>query len=184
VNIREMIERLHEIAQDLPDGLDSKVQVHICNGGEAEGVVTREVNVATRRLQNDVTLEIKEIYALVQGHPHLDDGNTVVGSMTRNLDDELARLTGEEPRFKLPPGTKSVTIDLGDGKGRKFPLDSDGKVIAPGSSPGLKLGCRCDPAKNNDGRGIAVGNGVHFIMHNDCPVHPWVDSSSDLWVIE
>lgn len=184
MNIRDMIERLKEVAEELPDGLDSDVRVHLCNGLGADGVITREVTVATRRRQNQATLEVKEAHAVVQGHSHLDDGETTVSSMMNDVDDELARLTGETPQFEFPPGTKVIVVDTGDGTGYQLPLDDDGKIISPGSALGIQRGCVCDSAKNNDGLGIDHGDGRYFIFKDDCPLHGKTESSRDLWVIE
>ena len=39
MNIRDVINKLQEVATQLPDGLDSEVRIHICNQG-ASGLVT------------------------------------------------------------------------------------------------------------------------------------------------
>jgi len=51
--------------------------------------------------------------ALVQGHPHLPDGNTEARPVALDVDDELARLVaGEE---LAPPQPSHGTIATGDG---------------------------------------------------------------------
>jgi hypothetical protein len=101
VKIGELIELLTAAAAELPEGPDSQVHVHICRGRDAFSIVTKEVTVDT-----------SASVALVQGHPHRDDGQTVRRPVAMGVDDELARLV-EDPdaRHEEPPSSVMIQID-------------------------------------------------------------------------
>ena len=128
LKIRELIQRLTEVAEELPDGVDSGVRVHLCRGHDEPGEITTKVTVDSDGRR-----------ALVQGHPHLPDGNTEARPVTLGVDDELARLVaGEE---LAPPQPSHGTIATGDGWGYQMPLDADGKAIAPDRWTRLLVRC-------------------------------------------
>lgn len=158
VNIRELIERLTAVAAELPAGADSDVRVHLCRGHDEPGEITTKVTV-----DSDGTR------VLVQGHPHLDVGDTEVLPVALGVDDELARLVAGE--VSAPPPPTHATITTGDGWGYRMPVDADGKAIAPGSLDAIARGCVCDPGRNNDGDGHESNGGRIFIFNNQCPVH-------------
>jgi hypothetical protein len=162
VKIGELIEQLSAAAAELPEGLDSEVHVHICRGRDAFSIVTKEVTV-------DTSVKV----ALVQGHPHRDDGQTVHRPVAMGVDDELARLV-ENPDARTEDPPSSVVIQVDETKGYRVPLRSDGKILAPGHVDALRVGCLCDPEKNNFGRGHERGSNVALIFKDDCPVHQTV----------
>lgn len=162
MKIGELIELLTDASTDLPDGMDADVHVHICRGWDAFSIVTKEVTVDT---SNSV--------ALVQGHPHRDDGPTVRRPVAMGLDDELARLVeNPDARDKEPPSSLMIQID--ETKAYRVPLRSDGRILAPGHVDALRVGCLCDPEKNNFGQGLERGDNVALIFKDDCPVHQTV----------
>lgn len=160
MKIGELIELLTDAAADLPAGLDSEVHVHICRGWDAFSIVTKEV-----------TIDTSGSVVLVQGHPHRDDGPTVRRPVAMGVDDELARLV-EDPdaRHEEPPSSLMIQID--ETKAYRVPLRSDGKILAPGHLDALRVGCLCDPERNNFGRGLErSADNVALIFKDDCPVH-------------
>ena len=87
------------------------------------------------------------------------------------VDDELAKLL-EDPdaRHEEPPS--SLVIQIDETKGYRVPLRADGKILAPGHLDALRVGCLCDPEKNNFGRGHeSGGESIALIFKHDCPVH-------------
>lgn len=86
MNIREVIERLHEVAAQLPEGLDSEGRVHICNGS-GPGLMTSSIEVDTMWIQNTETLAVSDCFAIVQGHPHRDESDSTVRPATAEIDD-------------------------------------------------------------------------------------------------
>jgi hypothetical protein len=162
VNIREAIDQLAAIAEELPDGLDSEVKVHLCNGDHAEGVLTGQVEVYDAGG-----------FAAVRGHPHLDDGDTVVRPLMMGLDGDLARLAaGHRVRPWFP-------VDAGDGSSIRMPVDDQRKPMLPGSPEAVAEGCLCDPVLNRRavqrsrrpaaGRGPDTGLDLSFDL--ECPFH-------------
>ncbi|TWF74666.1 hypothetical protein FHX44_11547 [Pseudonocardia hierapolitana] len=163
MKIGELIELLTAAAAELPEGLDSQVHVHICRGRDAFSIVTKEVTVDT-----------SASVALVQGHPHRDDGPTVRRPVAMGVDDELARLV-EDPAARHEEPPSSVMIQIDETKAYRVPLRADGKILAPGHLDALRVGCLCDPEKNNFGRGVErTGDNVALIFTDNCPVHQTV----------
>ena len=68
MNIREVIEKLQEMATRLPDGLDSEVRIAICNAQDP-GLVTPSIEVDTMATVDRKTSAVKESFAIVQGTP-------------------------------------------------------------------------------------------------------------------
>jgi hypothetical protein len=168
VKIGELIELLTDAAADLPDGMDSEVHVHICRGWEAFSIVTKEVTVDT-----------SSPVALVQGHPHRDDGQTVRRPVAMGVDDELARMVENPDAIQEEPPS-SVMIQIDETKAYRVPLRADGKILAPGDLDALRVGCLCDPEKNNFGRGVErTGDNVALIFKDNCPVHQTVTLPPD-----
>jgi hypothetical protein len=169
VKIGELIELLTDAAAELPDGPDSEVHVHICRGREAFSIVTKEV-----------TVDMSGTVALVQGHPHRDDAQTVHRPVAMGVDDELARLL-EDPEARHDEPPSSVMIQIDDTRAYRVPLRADGKILAPGDLDALRVGCLCDPEKNNFGRGVErTGDNVALIFKDDCPVHQTVTLPPDV----
>jgi hypothetical protein len=162
VNIREAIEQLTAVAEELPDGLESQVKVHLCHGDHAEGVITAQV-------------EVYEAggFAAVRGHPHLDEGNTVVRPLLMGVDAELARIAAGRP---VRPG---FPLDAGDGTAIRMPVDDRQKPMLPGSPGALAEGCTCDPGLNRLALKMArtpdqerpPGAEVQLTFDPDCPFH-------------
>jgi hypothetical protein len=149
VNVRELIELLNQAADRLPDGLDSRVMVHICDGWEAEQMIlTEAIDVAVGEEGDGPAADC----VLIQGHPHNDDESTTRRPVTMGVDAQLARLTAGDP---LPRA--GITVALGDtGEGVRVPYGEGGRPILPGSPEAVAAGCVCDPEKNDHGRGASV----------------------------
>jgi hypothetical protein len=162
VNIRETIEQLTAVAEELPDGLDSQVKVHLCNGDHAEGVLTGRVEVYDAGG-----------FAAVRGHPHLDDEDTVVRPLMMGVDDELARLVaGQRIRPWFP-------LEVGDGTSIRMPIDDQQQPMLPASAAAVAEGCTCDPGDNRRAletartpvEDRAPGAEVELSFDPDCPFH-------------
>lgn len=162
MNIRETIEQLTAVAEELPDGLDSQVKVHLCHGDHAEGVITGQVEVYDAGG-----------FAAVRGHPHLDDGNTVVRPLLMGVDAELAGIAAGRP---VRPG---LPLDVGDGTAILMPVDDRQQPMLPGSAAALAEGCTCDPDLNRPALETArtpdeerpPGAQVRLTFDPDCPFH-------------
>jgi hypothetical protein len=171
VNLRELIELLNKAADGLPDGLESAVLVHLCNGRGEAGVLTKEVGVATGEDDEGVAAHC----IIIEGHPHVvdddddDDDDTVQRPTTMGVDAVLERLTSGDP---LPRA--GVTVAIGDtGEGFRIPYGEGGRPILPGSPEAVAAGCICDPEKNNQGRGARSSDGDHvdMVTNNQCNIH-------------
>lgn len=196
MNIREVIERLQQVAAELPAGLESEVRIHICNGHDTPGVMTASVQVDPVWVQHERTLEVKDSWAVVQGHPHLDEDTE--GSTTRPLTmglDEVvqqwaADLVGDAPRsvgngrardldIVVDPdtGARFVVVHRPGQKSIKMELDDDGKIrYEPGAAHAVTEGCICDPGRNNRGSGAAIRDDDSvYIVKDGCPLHEWID---------
>jgi hypothetical protein len=172
VNVRELIELLNQAADHMPDGLDSSVRVYICNGWDADGLMTKEVAVATGE-EDDGTAANSVI---IQGPPAQRRRNTVRRPVAEGVDDELARLAAGDP---LPrPG---VAVVLGDtGEGVRIPYDEDGRPLLPGAPDAMAAGCMCDPEKNAHGLGIPKEDDtVAMVTNNQCEIHRRVKIDSN-----
>ena len=97
MNIREVIEKLQEIAEDLPDGLDSEVEIHIWNGHSGPGLRTTSVEVDAVWIVDDKMRFRKQALASIQGQLH------------RDLPADLQILTGSEPVYKRFKGWSTST---------------------------------------------------------------------------
>jgi hypothetical protein len=128
MNIREVIEKLQEMASRLPNGLDSEVQVHICNQGEP-GVMTPFIDVDTMWTYHEKTGALAGGFAIVQGHPHRDVGNSATMSITAEIDD-LAQQWAADLRGVDTVGAASiVTVTSPDGEEYLLLPSSDGKFV-------------------------------------------------------
>src|SRR3954467_3763237 len=87
VNIREVIEKLQEVAEDLPDGLDSEVEIHICNDHSGPGLRTTSVEVDAVGIVDDTMRFRKQALAAIQGQLHRDEGSGQGPPLTMDSDD-------------------------------------------------------------------------------------------------
>jgi len=89
-SVREFIQRLTDAAANLPDGLDSAVELAICDGRDLQFISRVDVSVWTTVPESGPL----ESYVLIRPHHHPDDGP---GSRTRgaaaHADEELRWLT-------------------------------------------------------------------------------------------
>lgn len=122
VNLGELVELLNKAADELPDGLDSTVLVHPCHGEDEAGVLTKEVGVAT----GDETRAWR-LTAILEGHPHADDEDTVQRPPGTGVDAER-----DSPQATRRPAPAS-------------PSPSATPARASGSPTGKAAG-RCFPA--------------------------------------
>lgn len=196
MNIREVIEGLREVADRLPDGMESQVRIHICHAHDA-GTLIRSIQVDSMFEQNRETFEVTDSYAIVQGHPHLDErpGGSTLRPVTMDIEQVVQRWAAEGPGDapKEPDPSNLPVIDYTEdadtgtryillrSKGImyvKMELDTNGKIrYLPGAPDAMAAGCTCDPVRNNHGAGMADaghGGGVQFVYRNSCPLHQHV----------
>ncbi|WP_028924528.1 hypothetical protein [Pseudonocardia acaciae] len=196
MNIREVIEGLREVADRLPDGMDSQVRIHVCHGHDS-GTLIKSIQVDSMAEQNRETFEIIDAYAIVQGHPHLDDrpGGSTLRPVTMDIEKVVQRWADEGPGDapKEPDPSNLPSIDYTEDPETgvryillrsqgvmyvKMELDANGKIrYLPGSPDAVAAGCTCDPERNNHGAGMAdlgEGGGVQFVYRNSCPLHQHV----------
>lgn len=189
MNIREVIEKLHEVATQLPDGLDSEVQVHLCNGHDP-GVMTPSIEVDTMWIQSAETLAVSSGFAIVQGHPHRDGGGSTTRPVTAEIEDLVEKWAADQRGVEGGnSGADPITLRAGDeeyallpcsdGRFVKFAL-VDGKLqFPPGAPDAVAAGCICDPGRNNHGRGHRQGGTVHVVIKDGCPLHPKIEGPVD-----
>ncbi len=187
MNIREVIEKLQEMAGRLPDGLDSEVQVHICNQ-DSPGVMTPSIEVDTMWTYNETTGAPSGGCAIVQGHPHRDTGGSTTTPVTAEIDDLVqkwaAELRGADSAggavtMTSPEGEEYVLLPSSDGKFVKLALLDGAVRYLPGSPQAVEAGCLCDPERNNHGRGHWGGDAVRMIIKDGCPLHPKIEAPID-----
>ncbi|MGH3824448.1 MAG: hypothetical protein ACRDRA_16690 [Pseudonocardiaceae bacterium] len=189
MNIRGVIEKLQEMAERLPDGLDSEVQVHICNQDEP-GVMTASIEVDTMWTYNQKTGALIGGFAIVQGHPHRDKGTSTTKPVTAEIDDLVeqwaADLRGVDAggasrmvTMTSPKGEKYLLLPSSDGKFVKLALTDGALRYPPGSPHAVEAGCICDPERNNFGRGRGAGDAVQMIIKDGCPLHPKIEGPLD-----
>lgn len=189
MNIREVIEKLQEVAAQLPDGLDSEVRVHICNGSDP-GLMTSSIEVDTMWTQNKDTFAVSGSFAIVQGHPHRDERDSTVRPVTSEIDDLVEKwagdlrggakaLGGADPiRLRSDEG-EYMLLPFSDGKFVKFALADGALRFLPGAPDAVAAGCICDPERNNHGRGHQRGGSVQMVIKDGCPLHPKVEGPLD-----
>jgi hypothetical protein len=189
LNIREVIEKLQEMAARLPEGLDSEVQVHICNQGEP-GLMTASIEVDTMWTYDQKTGALTGGCAIVQGHPHRDKDISTTTPVTSEIDDLIekwaADLRGVDARgwermtmMTSPEGEEYLILPSSDGKFVKLALVDGALQYPPGSPQAVEAGCLCDPERNNYGRGRWGGDAVRMIIKDGCPLHPKIESPVD-----
>ena len=161
VNVRDLIEMLNDVADDLPDGLDSTVLVH-CVGREDGDFLTDEVEVTAGRQGEGPH------HVLLRAHRHDDGEETPDRQVTMAVHEELPRLTAGDP---LPRAGLTVTIgDTGDGV--RIPYGEGGRPMLPGSPEAVAAGCICDPEKNDHGRGVRTADdGLTLVADVECDIH-------------
>ncbi len=189
MNIREVIEKLQEVAAQLPGGLESEVQVHICNGNDP-GLMTPSIEVDTMWIQNERTLALSGGFAIVQGHPHRDEGDSTTRPATSEIDDLVEKWAAEQRGVEGGSGMSDlirlssnegeyVLVPMSDGKFVKFALADGTLQFLPGSPDAVTAGCICDPGRNNYGRGYLRDDGVQMVIKDGCPLHPKIDGPVD-----
>lgn len=177
VNIREVIEKLQEVAADLPDGLDSEVEVHICNGHDNPGLRTTSVEVDPVWLVDGETYAPKQGRAQICGHPHRDAGSGRTTPLTSQIDDLGDEWSAEQPASRNPIRVKTddeeyVLLPWSEGTYLRLPYVAAGVPLLPGAPNAIEAGCTCSPERNNYGRGYRhADDGVEMTVEDDCPVH-------------
>ena len=119
MNIREVIEKLHEGAAQLPDGLNSEVQVHICNGNDP-GLMTPSIEVDTMWTHNEQTLALSGGFAIVQGHPHRGEDDSTTRPVTAEIDARVEKWAADQHGVEGRPG-RSDLIRLSSAEGEYEP---------------------------------------------------------------
>lgn len=189
MNIRVVIEKLQEMAERLPDGLDSDVQVHICNDDEP-GVMTSAIEVDTMWTYHKETGALSGGFAIIQGHPHRDETSSTTKPVTAEIDDFVERWTADLRGVDASGAASMVTVTSPDGEEYLLLPSSDGKFVKltllagavrylPGSPQAVEAGCLCDPERNNFGRGHWGGDVVRMVIKDGCPLHPKIEAPLD-----
>jgi hypothetical protein len=190
VNIREVIEKLQEVAEELPDGLDSEVEIHIWNGHSGPGLRTTSVEVDAVWIVDEEMRIRKQALASIQGQLHHDEGRAQAPPLTMEIDDvaeepateqqeteenlasaEIIRVKTADEEYVLLPWSEGTYV--------KLPYVA-GMPLLPGAPNATKAGCTCDPERNNYGRGHQRNeDGVEMVVEDSCPVHLRVEGSVD-----
>jgi hypothetical protein len=182
VNIREVIEKLQEIATNLPNGLDTEVEIQICNGHDAPGLRTTSVEVNAVWMIDEEMRTTKEAFAQIQVHPHREEGSGETMPRTAKIDDRVEKWVTKEqeteeqsaPRDMIKVKTDDeeyVLLPWPEGTYVKLPYVA-GAPLLPGAPNATEAGCTCSPERNNYGRGYRPrDDGVEMVVEDDCPVH-------------
>jgi hypothetical protein len=190
VNIREVIEKLQEIAEDLPDGLDSEVEIHIWNGHSGPGLRTTSVEVDAVWIVDDKMRFRKQALASIQGQLHRDEDSGQAPPLTMEIDDVVEESATEQHRAGESSASKEiirvkrsdeeyVLLPWSEGTYVKLPYVA-GRPLLPGAPNATEAGCTCDPERNNHGRGYQRNeDGVEMVVEDDCPVHLRVEGPVD-----
>jgi hypothetical protein len=190
VNIREVIEKLRQVAADLPDGLDSEVEIHICNGHDASGLRTASLEVNAIWVMDEKMRTTKQGLAQVQGHPHRDEGSGETVPVTAEIDDLVDEWATEQQEAGESSASKDIVrVKTDDEEYVLLPWSEDtyiklpyvaGMPLLPGAPKATEAGCTCDPERNNYGRGYQRNeDGVQMVIKDDCPVHLKVEGPVD-----
>lgn len=94
MNIRDVVNALTAKADQLPAGWDTEVRVSMCASGSVE--ITTEIEVDHMTSLNVETHVVNEIYAIVQGHPHVDERVQRLRAATEGADEALQRWADED----------------------------------------------------------------------------------------
>jgi hypothetical protein len=192
VNIREVIEKLQEVATNLPNGLDTEVEIQICNGHDAPALRTTSVEVNAVWVIDEEMHTTKEAFAQIQGqgHPHRDEGSGEAMPMTAQIDDLVEKWATEEQETGEQPAPRDmirvktddeeyVLLPWPGGTYVKLPYVA-GAPLLPGAPNATEAGCTCSPERNNYGRGYRPrDDGVEMVVEDDCPVHLKVEGPAD-----
>jgi hypothetical protein len=182
VNIREVIAKLQEVAEDLPDGLDSEVEIHICNGHDNPGLRTTSVDVDAVWIMDDKMQIQKQAFASIQGHPHRDEGSRQTTPLTMEIGRVAEKWATEQREAKESSAPRDIVkvkthdeeyvlVPWPDGAYVKLPYVA-GRPLLPGAPNATRAGCTCDPERNNYGRGYQQNeDGVEMVVKDGCPVH-------------
>lgn len=91
MNIRDVVTALAAETEKLPAGWDTDVRVSMCNGEGVENTTVIEVDhMSSISLE---TLDVNEVYAIVQGHPHDDEQAQWLPGIATGADAALQRWT-------------------------------------------------------------------------------------------
>lgn len=163
--IGELIDALTAAADRLPAGMEAEVQIHLCRGSDRFSIITREV-----------TIDDDGPGLLIQGHPHLDTEGTVRRPLTADLDSELAKMVAD-PVAQPEPAPAYAMVSLGARTKYRIPMRATGKILVPGELEALRVGCLCDPERNEAARALSAldNNRVPLVIHDECPVHQTVE---------
>jgi hypothetical protein len=96
ITVRALIERLTELATGLPDGLDSPVDLAICDSESLLILSTVDVDVLSE-VQEDPPGEVTRQSVMIRVHHHPgDDPGEVYRGVVADVDEEFRKLT-EDP---------------------------------------------------------------------------------------
>jgi hypothetical protein len=90
MNIREVIDERAALAREMPDGEHSEVRVALCDGSNIE--ITRALEIDTMAMLTEAGV-VREQFAVVKAHPHLDDSATVGRGVAEDADEQMRKWT-------------------------------------------------------------------------------------------
>ena len=88
MNIRELVDELVAVAQEMPAGERTEVRVAMCDGSNVE--ITRALEIDNMAMVTD-SGAVREVFAIIKAHPHLDDSSTVARGVAEDADEQLRR---------------------------------------------------------------------------------------------
>ncbi|TCP54254.1 hypothetical protein EV191_103298 [Tamaricihabitans halophyticus] len=93
MNLGEVIAALQAKANELPTGMDTRVEVCMCNGSDVQ--LTSEI-VVDHMAELATDGELLDLFAIVQGHPHRDENARTLRGAAEDADEQLRNWTAEE----------------------------------------------------------------------------------------
>lgn len=120
-----------------------------------------DVEAATPSLKTaEETLAVSDGFAIVQGHPHRDEGDPTPRPATAEIDDLVEKWAADQRGVE--GGADPIRLRSGEGEYMLLPFSegtyvrfalADGAVrFLPGAPDAVAAGCICDPGHNNYGR--------------------------------
>jgi len=96
--VRTVLNMLMTIAADLPDGLDTRIEVAICDGENLQ--LIDQVDVAVYTEATESTAEVTgEPFVILRGHQHPGEHpGVLLRGVASDADAELRKLTGDDPQ--------------------------------------------------------------------------------------
>lgn len=100
MNIRETVARLNALADRLPSGQHTEIQIWSCDGSSIDTCRVFDVAEAT---VVDGSGNVDEYFAVIKAHPHDDPQAARLPAATEGADEQLRRWTDEQRGESGPP---------------------------------------------------------------------------------